>query len=65
MKMLDCLCKYLHFMPIIVIIVCFGKKICIAKVFVVCEMQGSDNAVAEDSHWRCDTVSSGERFPMF
>jgi len=40
-------------------------KIYIAKVFVLCEIQGSDNVVAEDSHQRCDTVSSGERFPMF
>jgi hypothetical protein len=51
-------------MPVSMIIVCFDK-IYIAKVFVLCEMQGSHSGVAEDPHLlRCGAVL-GEWFPMF
>jgi hypothetical protein len=62
MKILDGLHKYLYFMPIIVIIVFFDKNLHCKSI---CETQGSDSAVADDSRQRCDTVSSGERFSMF
>jgi len=53
-------------MPIIVILVCFDKKFTLQEyLFYVRYKEGSDNAVAEDSHQRCDTVSSGKRFRTF